>query len=140
MINASVILCWTMQMENDDGNRREDRCKHIVMAGRSNYDILSSLPLELVVQIVEYLDVTDIIRCQKVQFNKPSSTSRVISHPNEGYCRSPSNGPQYSRPIQSSNVSCPERWSYLAWTPRMSQQPTQSPIFVGLMAYSLLAQ
>jgi len=32
-----------------------------------SYDIVGSLPLELLVQVVEYLDLEDIVRSQRVR-------------------------------------------------------------------------
>lgn len=36
------------------------------------YDIVGSLPLELLIYVVEYLDLKDIVRSQRVCFNNSS--------------------------------------------------------------------
>ncbi|KAL1972632.1 hypothetical protein VTN31DRAFT_7046 [Thermomyces dupontii] len=43
-----------------------DHCDNALVAGRAGFDIVSSLPLELVIPIVEYLDQADVLRCQRV--------------------------------------------------------------------------
>lgn len=44
-----------------------DRHGNAFEGSRNKCDIVSSLPLELVVEVVEYLDQADIVRCQMVQ-------------------------------------------------------------------------
>lgn len=44
-----------------------DHCDNALVAGRAGFDIVSSLPLELVIPIVEYLDQADVLRCQRVR-------------------------------------------------------------------------
>ncbi|KAL1990078.1 hypothetical protein VTN49DRAFT_6659 [Thermomyces lanuginosus] len=41
-------------------------CKECLVTGRLEHDIVSSLPHELVIHVVEYIDVADIVRCQMV--------------------------------------------------------------------------
>lgn len=35
--------------------------------GRGKHDIVGNLPLELVAQVTEYLDIVDIVRCHRVR-------------------------------------------------------------------------
>lgn len=46
-------------MEEYNGN--------VPVAGQIQHDIVSSLPLELLFQVVEYLDAADIVRSQRVR-------------------------------------------------------------------------
>lgn len=39
---------------------------------KTMYDIVGSLPLELLIYVVEYLDLKDIVRSQRVCFNNSS--------------------------------------------------------------------
>lgn len=51
----------------------EGFCGNALVAGREQhayYDIVGSLPLELVVSVVEYLDETDIVRSRRVRTRK----------------------------------------------------------------------
>lgn len=41
---------------------------NVFVTGQSRHDIVGSLPLELVVHVVEYLDQADIIRSQRVRY------------------------------------------------------------------------
>lgn len=42
------------------------------------YDIVGSLPLELLVQIVEYLDLEDIVRSQRVSIAQVKTRKLVL--------------------------------------------------------------
>jgi len=41
-----------------------------------SYDIVSSLPIELLMQVVDYLDLTDIVRSQRVRVSSDSVQTR----------------------------------------------------------------
>lgn len=45
----------------------EENCRKEPMTSRHKHDIVSSLPLELVAQVAEYLDAVDIVRSQMVR-------------------------------------------------------------------------
>lgn len=45
---------------------KETNCGGSLAVVQNEYDIVGSLPSELVVHIVDYLDVADIARCQRV--------------------------------------------------------------------------
>lgn len=55
-------------------------CKECLVTGRLEHDIVSSLPHELVIHVVEYIDVADIVRCQMVwcYLNNPKVTSVTV--------------------------------------------------------------
>lgn len=46
--------------------RMEVDCGDTPVAGRKQYDIFGSLPIELVLNVVESLDITDIVRSRSV--------------------------------------------------------------------------
>lgn len=53
------------------------------------YDIVGSLPLELLILVVEYLDLEDIVRCQgvRIDFVTPCANQSPLTVP-----RSPGDG------------------------------------------------
>lgn len=57
-------------MEENRGNGR--------VAGQTQSDIVCSLPLELLFEVVEYLDVADIVRSQRV---RPLLTAHFLAVP-----------------------------------------------------------
>lgn len=46
-----------------------DRLRSPEWGQRDRFDIIGSLPLELLVQVLQYLDLTDIVRSQRVHFS-----------------------------------------------------------------------
>ena len=81
------------------------------------YDILSSLPLEILVQVAQYLDPEDIVRAQRVRTHIvllnlmfEQVPRRVLTWP-----RSPNGGAFYSRAIQSSRLFCGKPSGFWAW-------------------------
>lgn len=90
------------------GRMEDDNCGDPFMESRNKYDIVGSLPLELVVQIAEYLDVTEILRLQKVCHDCPYLTMES-NYFDIGSPRSPGDGTRFSQATQSPNVS---RWMH----------------------------
>lgn len=48
------------------------------------FDIIASFPLELLVQVVQYLDLTDIVRSQRVHFPLLNGQSTILTGDNLG--------------------------------------------------------
>lgn len=45
----------------------EDHCENAIAECRTKYDIIGSLPSELVIRVVKYLNEIDIVQCQMVR-------------------------------------------------------------------------
>lgn len=74
-----------------------NNCGDGLAAVQTTCDVVCFLPLELVVHVVEYLDVADIVRCQRV-WNFPFRGSRLIQAESiPGCARSRSDGTRFSR-------------------------------------------
>lgn len=84
------------------------------------YDIVCSLPLELLVQIVEYLDLEDVARSQRVRNTNLSFSSVFKSGvPYSDKFRSRNDGAGFSRARQLSNLFYEKRFCFLVWTWRV---------------------
>lgn len=90
-----------------------ESCGRAFKAGsfRATYDIVSSLPLELVLAIVKYLDPADILRSQRVRitrFYKIMINQMLHGYIDSFFSRSQNDGGPFFRPIQQSNPFCVE--------------------------------
>lgn len=82
-------------------------------------DFLYSLPFELLLQIVGYLDPSDILRSQRVRFFSHWFSKSSYHDSNRSQPRSPSDGARYSLMRQSLRVLCAKHLYSLVWRDRV---------------------
>lgn len=81
---------------------------------RATYDIVGSLPLELVLVIAKDLDPVDIVRGQRVRIAHSLMFKVPISYFVGLMTRSRNGGGPFSRPIRLSCLYCAKPWC--SWT------------------------
>ena len=101
------------------------------------YDIVGSLPFEIVLEIVKYLDPDDIVRNQRVRIAWLSMSRSLIS-PGWTRPRSLNGGGRFSRPMESWNILCAEHSRSFIWeTTIYKTLPMRWFIFDGNMRWNM---
>lgn len=77
---------------------------------QATYDIIGSLPVEVLLDIVKYFGPADVFRCQRVcSLDVHCISTNCMVYSNWNYARPRSDGGQFSRPIRSSSSFCAKR-------------------------------